>query len=67
MSVRDSRRPDFWNGTKSEGMHGVAVIGWNDKGFIIKNSWGDDFGKNGTVILPHERFSELQEIWTMIA
>ena len=67
MSVRDSRRPDFWNGTKQEGMHGVAVIGWNDKGFIIKNSWGEDFGNNGTVILPHERFSEFKEIWTIIA
>jgi C1A family cysteine protease len=67
MTVRDSRRPDFWNGTKLEGMHGVAIIGWNDKGFIIKNSWGEDFGNNGTVILPHERFSEFKEIWTMIA
>jgi C1A family cysteine protease len=67
MTVRDSRRPDFWNGTKYEGMHGVAIIGWNDKGFIIKNSWGEDFGNNGTTILPHERFNELQEIWTVIA
>lgn len=67
MTVRDSKKSNFWDGTKQEGMHGVAIIGWNDKGFIIKNSWGDDWGKHGTTILPHERFSEFKEIWTVIA
>lgn len=37
------------NGTKTEnyGAHVVTIVGYNDKGFIFKNSWGNQWGDNG--------------------
>ena len=67
LLVKDETRSDFWNGTISKGLHGVAIIGWDDKGFIIQNSWGEDWGKRGLTTLPYERFSEFKELWTIIA
>jgi len=29
------------------GGHAVTVVGFNDKGFIFKNSWGEEWGENG--------------------
>ncbi|AGC75759.1 papain like protease [Nonlabens dokdonensis] len=29
------------------GAHAVNIVGYNDKGFIFKNSWGTDLGDNG--------------------
>ena len=67
MTVRNSKRSNFWDGERIEGLHGIAVIGWNDKGFIIKNSWGNNWGHQGNTVLPYDRFSEFLELWTMIA
>lgn len=27
--------------------HAIIVVGWDENGFIIQNSWGKDWGKNG--------------------
>ena len=32
----------------------ILVYGWNEYGFLIQNSWGKDWGNNGTAILPYE-------------
>lgn len=67
LMVRDSNRPDFWEGKNSIGLHGVAIIGWDDKGFIIQNSWGDNWGNRGLTTLPYTRFNEFKELWTIVA
>ena len=67
LMVRDSNRPDFWEGKNSIGLHGVAIIGWDDKGFIIQNSWGDNWGNRGLTTLPYNRFNEFKELWTIVA
>ena len=67
IMVRDTNRPDFWNGNKQIGLHGVAIIGWNNKGFIIQNSWGDNWGNKGLTVLPYDKLNEFREIWTIIA
>ena len=36
------------------GYHMILVYGWNEYGFLIQNSWGKDWGNNGTAILPYE-------------
>lgn len=56
----------FWRGSDYKGGHAVAIIGYNKKGFIIRNSWGTQFGQNGNVVLPYEDFSSFKELWTII-
>lgn len=38
---------------KCEGYHMILLVGWNEKGFILQNSWGKDWGDNGKAILPY--------------
>ena len=47
--------------TKTNGGHAILVIGWDETGFIIQNSWGKNWGDNGTAILPYEY--TIQEAW----
>lgn len=41
--------------------HALLIIGWDEKGFIIQNSWGKDWGDNGKAILPYEY--NIREAW----
>lgn len=36
-----------------EGYHMMLLCGWNEKGYIVQNSWGKDWGNNGRAILPY--------------
>jgi hypothetical protein len=38
LPVYDFNNGDFWNGIKYQGGHAVSAVGFNDLGFIIKNS-----------------------------
>jgi hypothetical protein len=40
----------------SDDGHAVALVGYNDIGFIIQNSWGEDWGYQGFALLPYEDF-----------
>jgi len=66
LPVYDSSRNDFWNGAELEGGHCVAVVGYDNDGFIIRNSWGRSYGKNGYWTLPYSDFTKVREIWTII-
>ena len=35
------------------GGHAMTVAGYNKKGFIIRNSWGEDWGHNGYCLYPY--------------
>ena len=37
-----------------KGGHCMVIYGWNDKGWLIQNSWGAAWGKKGCAILPFE-------------
>jgi Papain family cysteine protease len=43
--------PDIpWQpGTKPDGGHAFAIVGYDAKGFIVQNSWGGDYGFKGFV------------------
>lgn len=41
--------------------HEMMIIGWNKTGYIIQNSWGEDWGDKGTAILPYEY--TIREAW----
>lgn len=39
---------------RADGGHAVAIVGYTKDGFIIQNSWGEQWGKNGFALLPYE-------------
>lgn len=60
---------DFWikkNSQKLQGYHAISIIGYNEDGFIIRNSWGTSFCKDGNTIIKYSDFKLLLEIWTII-
>jgi C1A family cysteine protease len=65
--VYNSNNCNFWEGTRLEGGHGISLTGWRDDDFIIQNSWGEDWCKQGATLLPSNRFNLLIEMWTIIA
>lgn len=44
MIVRDDSKQTFWEGNNYLGGHAIAIIGWNENSFAIRNSWGRAFG-----------------------
>lgn len=67
LNVLNSNSCKFWDGGRLEGGHGIAIVGWNQDGFIIRNSWGNDWCSQGNTVLPYNRFNMFLEIWTIIA
>lgn len=61
-----SENKEFWNGNKLFGGHCVLAVGYNQKGVILRNSWGKSYGENGYVIFPYEDFGKIIECWTII-
>lgn len=58
---------EFWNPKNGnlEGYHAISIVGYNEKGFIIRNSWGSSYGKDGYAFLPNEHMNLFLEIWTI--
>lgn len=46
--------------------HAVTVVGYNQCGFIIKNSWGVEWGENGYSTFPYEYWPLYIECWVSI-
>lgn len=59
---------DFWNQKYGEklGYHAISIVGYTKEGFIIRNSWGRSYGKNGYSLFPLNEFNKFKEIWTII-
>lgn len=36
------------------GCHAIIIVGWNEKGFVIQNSWGETWGDKGRGTVPHD-------------
>lgn len=39
------------------GGHAVAIVGYDDKGWIVRNSWGDGWGMKGYFSIPYGYFT----------
>ena len=39
----------------------MIIYGWNEKGWLIQNSWGTYWGKKGRAILPYD--VKIREAW----
>jgi hypothetical protein len=48
------------------GGHAVAVVGYDKKGFFIRNSWGESWGDEGHTYYPFEQWGSHWEVWTAI-
>jgi len=62
--------PQFWKqANPSEPMlggHAVNCCGYLKDGFVIRNSWGTDWGDNGYTLYPYSDFGLHWEIWTTV-
>ncbi len=38
---------------KSTGGHAFAIVGYNERGFVVQNSWGVSWGRQGFATLPY--------------
>lgn len=56
---------NFWLGGKKYGGHAVLLTGWNDNGFVLKNSWGTSYGNKGYAVFPYEDCRYIYEAWTI--
>lgn len=60
----------FWKkpsvNANHDGGHAVAVVGWDKKGFIIRNSWGEKWNGDGHVVYPYEQWGSHWELWGCI-
>lgn len=54
------------NGEQNIGGHAMTIIGYNKDGFIIRNSWGSDWNKDGHCIFPYSDWGLQWEIYTTI-
>jgi hypothetical protein len=41
---------------KSTGGHAFALVGYNERGFVVQNSWGPDWGMKGFATLPYDEW-----------
>ncbi len=49
---------------KSLGGHAFAIVGYDQDGFWIQNSWGSDWGKGGTALWTYEDWHlHIQDAW----
>lgn len=46
---------------KKVGGHCMIIYGWNERGWLIQNSWGSYWGKSGRAVLPF--YTKLSEAW----
>lgn len=46
------------------GGHCMYIYGWDERGWKIQNSWGTDWGENGTFVLPYEL--GMAECWAVM-
>jgi len=70
MPVYQFENDHFWGPIKPYqkrlGGQALVVIGYNKKGFILRNSWGSKWGDSGYIIYPYSEWGSHWEIWTLI-
>lgn len=49
-----------YDSTRGFGRHCVFIYGWNEKGWLVQNSWGYLYGGDGRFIIPYKfKFNEM--------
>lgn len=51
---------------ESDGGHAFAIVGYNDEGFWVQNSWGKRWGDNGTALWLYEDWQKnIRDAWVL--
>jgi len=51
---------------QTEGGHAFAIVGYNDKGFYVQNSWGPGWGHNGIAVWSYEDWIDnVSDAWAV--
>jgi hypothetical protein len=69
LPVYNSQKYKFWIKnpyTDFEGGHAISIVGYNEDGFILRNSWGKIYGDKGYSTIPYDEFNNFMELWTII-
>ena len=59
----------LWKQRKEEeklGCHAMTIVGYNSKGFILRNSWGEHWDNDGYCIYPYSDWGCHDEVWTVV-
>lgn len=60
-------RPLFWKRAENEEEaslgHAMVVVGYNAEGFILQNSWGEDWHDFGCIVFPYSEWETVVECW----
>jgi len=60
----------FWKRTSKKdlisGYHTVVVVGWNKKGFFLRNNWGPKWNGDGHCFYPYSEFGIHHECWGIV-
>lgn len=49
---------------KKDGGHAFAIVGYNDEGFWVQNSWGNGWGENGLALWSYEDWNDnIMDAW----
>ena len=61
---------EFWKETEKNnkriGFHAIVLVGYNEEGFIVRNSWGLKWGESGYGIYKYEDWGCHSEIWSIV-
>lgn len=60
---------EFWKscyGDEFLGYHAVAIVGYENGEFILRNSWGESFGNRGYCSIKETDINKFVELWTVI-
>jgi hypothetical protein len=52
--TRHDQLPRIQRMAQKTGVHAFALVGFNERGFVVQNSWGTDWGASGFAILSYE-------------
>jgi len=61
--------PTFWksNNDLAHDFHAVSIEGYDSNGFFFRNSWGLDWGNNGSGYLPFINWSRVVVAWVGVS
>lgn len=67
LPICDRTSIHFWRGSRENAIgHAVTVVGYNESGFILCNSWGADWNGDGCCIFPYADWGAQLECWAPI-
>lgn len=63
MKVKNGLLVSSFDKSKKSGGHCMVIYGWNEKGWLVQNSWGKYWGNNGCCIIPYD--TQIREFWAV--